>query len=297
MNPALTGIDTRGWEQKVRRLMAAKGISGMEAVRKELKDAAGLVMRDAYAMTPPFGKSPVSEIRGGGGTQQKIGQGAVARDIRNVFLGIGTLIGELKRTNPAAVPVAVSLIKAKNFTGLLNFLRSSGGKKDQRVKTYNRKGRTVNGYKRTVQQPAVGARYMSLQSVAGAPDANGHKARRGANGRVNGNRPTVLVSNEGAMSNYIKMRQQQVGKAKSGFAQALRGLKRGLLKWTKQGGAGVFQIEDARDKFTITAGNAVGYIQGTARQLSIIRRAFENQGRALDERIKRAALHSLKKVF
>lgn len=290
-------IDTSVWAAKVQQLIAQKGITGQKEFAKELRAAAKLVIRDAYYMTPPFGSQPVMEGRGGGGKQAEVGRAAVNRDARNVFLSPWRAVAMVKRSNPAAAVVAGQLAKEGRLEELKKFLQSRDSAKAVQVKPYTRSGQTVKGYTRTITAPRFNNGAFTRLNAVGAPNAAAHNAQRDNRGRVKNGYPRVLVTTDTALTSYIRTRWQQVGKAKSGWAQALKAMGSSPWKWTKQGGAGLYKEEGVPDKLTIFAGCGVPYIQAAAGNLRILKKAFENQSRNLAVRIEKATATAVRKIL
>lgn len=289
-------IDTREWDTAVRRLLDASGtgMRGTEADRV-IRQSVGLVVRDAYRMTPPFGSSPVTE---GPAKQKKIGQKAIERDINRVFLTPGEAVAMLKQSNPRAGVIAARMAASQKHTELLEFLRGSGAQQ-VKVNGYARGGRTVGGYTRTIKSPTFArGGFSALQATASSPDAAIHNAQRDNRGRVKNQRPKILLTNPASLKTYIRTRLKQLGKAKSGWSKALAAFGQSSASWTRQAvGSGISRVETGNSSNIYTVGNAVNYIQSTGANLSIMRRAIESQTENLNRRIKAALDTSLRRMF
>lgn len=288
-------LDTREWDVAVRRLLDAsgKGMRGTGA-DKVIRQSVGLVVRDAYRMTPPFGTSPGSE---GIAKQKKIGQEAIERDIRHVFLTPGAAIATLKGGSRRAAVIAARLASARKHSELLAFLR---GASSQQVKVsgYTRAGRTVSGHTRTVRVQGTAGAFSSLQSIAARPDAAIHEAQRNNRGRVNNQRPKVLLTNPASLKTYVRTRLKQLGKAKSGWSKALAAFGQSSAAWTQQARAsGINSVAIGNSSNIYTVGNAVNFIQETGASLNIMRRAIDSQTENLSRRIKAALDTAVRRMF
>ena len=280
-------LETGEWSAAVRRLaeVTGRGVRGTQ-VDRVIRQSVGLIARDAYRMTPPFGSSPVTE---GPAKQKKIGQKAIERDINRVFLTIGEAVAIVKQSNPRAGAIAAKMAKNKKHNELLEFLRGAASEQ-VKVNGYARAGSTVRGYTRTIKLPPFArGGFSALQSTASRPEASIHNAQRDNRGRVKNQRPKILLTNPASLKTYIRTRLKQLGKAKSGWSKALAAFGQSSASWTRQAvGSGISSVQTGSSSNIYTIGNAVNYIQSTGASLDIMRRAVASQTVNLKSRIQAA---------
>ena len=143
-------------------------------------------------------------------SSRKVGQGAVARDIRRIFKTGGDVYAEIKASGD--LPLASAFYIA--YQG--NKLK---GKK---------------GAEALMQKSST--KYKTLK-IERKINASLHKESRDGRGRVARNRlPKQVVAGDKALEAYIKKKQAMVGLAKSGWASAARemGGARGIPSWAKR---------------------------------------------------------------
>ncbi len=286
-------LDTREWDAAVRSLMAASktGFRG-EAADKVIRQCVGLVARDAYKMTPPFGKAPVTESLS---TQRKVGIKALTGDVRSIYMGVGEAVEAARRMSVAHGAAAAKLAAKGDLNGLVKFMRGASQGPVQ-VKAYQRGGHVVAGYMRTGSLPGMSGYSGLRESAARATKAIHDKNRNAKTGRVKARRPSVLVGSDKSVETYIKSASKRIGKAKSGWHMALEKYGQKAASWTGQARAeGIAPDESGNGKLAHVIGNRIGYIQRVGEELRIMQRAVTSQVGNLAKRIEAAIQHSVTK--
>lgn len=145
--------------------------------------------------TQPFGLSPAAK---------KLGQKAVAKDIRKLFVSPATLFDQLEISDPRSAYPFWSAWKEKDLDTMRRIL-----------------GRSKN----------------SDIQILSAPSAQLHGSHRKSRGRVYRKKPVALILNKDLLADYIKQRQKNVGITKEGWAEAAKacGGTRGFPKWVDAG--------------------------------------------------------------
>lgn len=231
--------------------------TGRSAARV-LQDQARLLTRDLLRATPPF------LARGGSkGTftqswsvQRKTGEARVARDIHRVFR---TRDDHAERIHDPKIRAA--------------FLRADS--------------RGVEAILRNIGQE---------RPVLARPDRAIHDAAR-VQGRVpkSGVRAAILM-NAASLTRYIRQRQQAVGKAKSGWMAAARGLAvAGLPAWiTRHSAPGAFLPVLTGPRLSITVANLIPYSPHWG--LDIVSPAIQNRVRSMATEIRSIAAYNARKA-
>ncbi len=132
---------------------------------------------------------------------EAMGKAAVERDIRRVYISVPGFYAQLKRQDPLLAPAFWKAWTNRDMTELERVARAS--------------------------------RAGSGLEVLSVPDAATHGRRRGPRGRVQGKRPSALVTDDAALKNYIRKVQARVGMTKDGWADAAAdcGSTRGIPVW------------------------------------------------------------------
>jgi hypothetical protein len=225
-----------------------------------LRQQTGLVVRRVIDLTPPFSSTRLERMLGSGkgsfGNFQArtIGERAVERDIRRVFIPVSEL-------------------------------------KDWQKSVKFRKAQAANDTE-TIAKLLKGKFHFDRVTVD--VDAEHHKKSRSHDGRVKRKPHQHLVLVSENIIKYVKRRQAQVGYAKSGWNEAHRkfGVRlKALSGWIKaHHGAGFAEDQtrnrSANDMYT-RIGNSVPFIQRKGRELRIMERALADQTKALNANVER----------
>lgn len=290
---ATASLDTREWDAAVRSLMAASktGFRGEEA-DKVLRQCVGLVARDSYKMTPPFGNAPVTEPLS---LQRKVGIRALTGDVRSIYMSVGEAVNAARRMSVGHGAAAAKLAAKGDLNGLVKFMRGASQGPVQ-VKQYMRRGKAVVGYMRTGTLPGMTGYSGLRESAPRATKAIHDKNRNAKTGRVKARRPSVLVGSDKSVEVYAKSASKRIGKAKSGWHMALTKYGQKIAGWaTGARGEGIAQPESGNGRLSHTIGNRVGYLQRAGEELRIMQRAVNSQVGNLAKRIEAAIKHSVTK--
>ena len=143
-------------------------------------------------------------------SSRKVGQGAVARDIRRIFKTGGDVYAEIKASG--------DLPLANAFYGKYQTNKLKGKKNAEGL------------------MQASSTKFKTLQ-IERKINASLHKESRDGRGRVARNRlPKQVVGGDKKLDAYIKLKQAMVGLAKSGWASAARemGGAKDIPSWAKR---------------------------------------------------------------
>lgn len=212
--------------------------TGREA-GKVLKDQARLLVRDFIKATPPFGKHSFSENYN---EQRRIGEAAVERDIRNVFIPVSVFAEQLSGSNP---DLAYRILEASGISSS-NVTRKKATQK-----------RTA------IDMDALDAifRNMGLEGrVIRYANPDLHERAKGRRGRVKRATPYFVVS-EKSIDNYIKEVKTHIGRAKAGWMRSAMGLAlKGIPNWIKRHTTpGMFRDKSKDPNASITVGNLIEF--------------------------------------
>ena len=183
--------------------------------------------------------------------QRKVGQKAVERDVRRTFITL-----DFTKIREARIRKQLEKLARKN---------------------------DLEGVKRLLR-----ACRFPVREVLREASMDAHQAQRDRRGRVQRSKFIWVLKDRGTRR-VIRERKSHVGKAKSGWAKAARGLGVHLTGWiSKHSGAGVFvdRTKDPRQPM-IRVGNNVRFIQGTGAQLKIVNRALKNRVRNMKAKLER----------
>jgi hypothetical protein len=152
-----------------------------------------------------------------------IGDYAVNRDIRRVFVNRGTISGILRRTRGASAAFN-RYIRQGKYEEAKDFLN---GQKQGSVQVagYTRKGKQVKGYSQTRSVSNLGDNRLGyISHIANEPSKMLHKSRRGSVGRVKRDQWSQVVLRKPPLKQYIEQIQKRVGTMKAGWRFAARAL-------------------------------------------------------------------------
>jgi hypothetical protein len=268
-------IDKVHWADQVKRLSIAMG----ETIDVTLKGQAKLFVRDAIRFTPPFGDAPIKEPFK---LQREIGQDAVQRDARRVFVEASAIRKLCEGRFGEEITRLVATGKSAQANELLtnqgvSKLRTSGIQYGALGMTWE-KARNKRGTVRTF------APYILHDGVL--PKFNP---------RLNDFR---AMPDDPELRRIVQSKMNAVGTAKSGWANAAVALKLpipGWIKRSKKRGAGVYRETGKGLKLEIEISNNVPFIQASGRELRIVQRAWNNRQRNIDKQIKAAFRAAAKK--
>lgn len=259
-----------------------------------LREAA-LMCRDAIIFTPPF-------VDGGGGGETKqaelVGRKAVARDIRRIFI---------PKTDKARVNGMMMLKQMSNaakqrdfasFTEARKMLSTSPVRLDSViVNNITKDGDEMRAYKKAQN-------FFNKASVMrmNPPTENMRQVHneylfvtRGGRKRFDKSKldftGRYFVNSKGELNAYIKKRQDEVGKLKSGWWNVLESLPKPKKKGVEQNfgrkgvagyvknfpGKNAFQfVVSTTDTVEVNFGNAIGNINGVAARNNVERLMYSN---------------------
>lgn len=229
--------DLDAFNEALSRLAELQG----KTMREVVTDQAALFCRDAIRMTPPFGRTPLTESFS---VQRDVGEKATDRDVRRGFRAIDSL-GRYKggkgsrstKDNEALRKRLDKLIRANNWLLLDVVLKE-----------------------------------MRMRWVAGvikAPSAEIHNRMRNARGRVSKAQGNYFVPKQSAVERFAKEKQRTEGRMKAGWMWVVNGLnairtaKVKIPNWISRHTSepGTFVVTDADDKFGIVGANRIPWAQ------------------------------------
>jgi hypothetical protein len=281
-------------------LKAIAAMTGM-AERDVAKKQAALICEDMARFTPPLVKA------GGGGlskTAQTAGDGAVAGDIRKIFIAVGdrnvssqkaivfqSLAHATQTNNRASFDSIVrrSSLESLRISPIMSKILNDPNEDRAFLKAKNYLARVP------IKSNEYGLSY--------ATDLRGHHNRVKAKfgGRIKrGQRigePRLLVESKKVLDDYIKERQVAVGKTKSAWLRALMSLpmpsnKNGPVMFGKDlrkatyiarhaGAGGYSRHQDTGKEYMITIGNLFGNVNGIADEANTMGLALGNRDRQM----------------
>lgn len=284
MNAKVT-FDEASFQRDIRSIMAMTGQTLDEQVKEQQRN----FLSDALALTPPFGDRPLTESST---TQHKVGIGAVRRDVTK--RGFRPLTDLRIYTGNKGKKVEGKRAK-RHFSDIGKALRRAVSKKDWHLAEEllrKSKIRTLG----VIEEPTQQLR---------------DQIRQKSTGRIERRRSYLTKSSDAKNRKFSKLFEARVGIAKSGWLLAISKLISGISdrnkifrrmgEWIKaHKGSGVY-YEDGigTDKFSVTVGNAVPYIQRmephiTERAWNSRMRNIAKQREAIERAIKKKARENAK---
>jgi hypothetical protein len=215
------------------KMNIAKAISRMDKMPGKLdatlrpwlvKNARTLVSstgqgRGMVQATPPF---DIGSAPGKTSEAKKIGEAAVARDIKRVYGDAGALYAKIKTRDAVKAAQFWKLVNAQQWTAANN-----------------------------IAEPITGFRFREFD------DGARHKQRRNRRGRVTGKDPDYFVTNFKHVENYIKAKQKLVGLLSATAVSegtSIFGSLSGVPAWVKRHSPAWATIKETNDngkrKFT-----------------------------------------------
>jgi hypothetical protein len=205
-------------------------------IDRELKplvyQEARLFVREVVSWTPPASQGKT------GLKAKKQGEAAVERDIRRVYGTLADGYETIREIDPAAAAAYWFLVKEGNYIAAGDILRTFGARQ-----------------------------FGSTRSFAKFDGGAMHKRFRNRRGRIARNRVMMIVTDQAALTAYIRKMQGRVGLLASGWASAAAKLGVRLPAWvTRHGTAnGGVAVEIGAGKLVIVISNKVKY--GAAQDL------------------------------
>lgn len=257
-------FDTREAERKLNAdIRTFIGWTGRDS-QKELKNQGRLLTRDLIGATPPFGAHAFNRREESYNEQRRIGEAAVERDIRKVFIPLRLFVEQLAGHNP-------ELALALSLAGGLGAVNRVSRKQSQRASR--------------VDMDALQAIFRNMGKegmILPVVNPSLHEAARNRFGRVRRSRLYVVV-NERSINQYIREKKAHVGKAKAGWLKAALGLGlKAIPDWIRRHlVAGIFTDRSSPtfETQSITIGNLIEY--GADFDPARFSAALENRSRAM----------------
>lgn len=240
--------DLRNWEAAVVKWAVATRTDIAEALRIQAKRTTGLVVR----MTPPMKSLAALEPWG---TQKRLGEAAVERDVKRLFTPLDEVAGSIK--NPALKERMEEAVAARDMPSVFALMN-------------------------VLKMP---------QDVVRQPTEALHNRWRDNRGRVRRQRSRYLVISRGAVNAFVRMKKRLVGRAKGGWAAAANVLGVALPAWIKrhpEQGA-ILDEADKRDDPSITIRNTVSYMQRLEADVRFVRLALKNAALRMEGELKKRA--------
>jgi len=172
--------DIDAFTEALRRLGELQGKTQREVVL----DQGALWCRDAIKLLPPFGSSPLKESAG---SQKKLGESAIGRDVDRVFRGMDSVFAIIRK--PEIAKVFKRIASTKNALKAEAILREIGFKK--------------------------------VAGVVEKPDKDKHNYSRNENGRARKGNPQWFAFKSQNVERFKKAKKKLTGVAKAGFLYAL----------------------------------------------------------------------------
>ena len=240
-------VDARAFNRQLTAYTKATRIERKAGLIKQAR----LLLRDLIKATPPFdNRLSKGTFTQSFNAQRKAGKDAVASDIRSLF---ATALPDISKLPIKSQKRARGYAKRGDWDKLFTlFHRLSGGKGSVNAPT-------VHGH--------------ATQSL--------HQSRRNSKGRVvRGSR--IYVANRPSINKLIKARQSDVGKWKSGWMRAAKGLNiRGIPKWIS-GKSGSGDLVDLSSRFYKPSITIINNVRGsTGRNIDIAKAAMANRVRSM----------------
>lgn len=248
-------VDYANLSKRMHQLAILEEKSGPEILR----DQARLFTRDVIKLTPPTGRSALTESLA---EQRRIGQSAVRRDINRHWRAADGVLRYLRQRNPRAAQYFQKYARAGNV---------------QAIKTM-----------------AAGLGLQISDAVLSVSESD-HDARRGPNGRAfrKKSAPTLVLRSTSVRA-LLKAKLGKVGTGKGGWVEPASALGVTIPQWIKghAKSVGVFTQELTGPMKSITIGNLVDYAQKWEGQHRIVQNALKIRHRAMELRIR----HLLKEI-
>lgn len=273
------------------------GVAEKDVAKKQ----AMLLCEDMARFTPPL-------VKGGGGglskTAAMAGDGAVAGDIRKIFVAIGDRnISSQKAIVFQNLAHATQTGNRASFDAIIR--RSS--LESLRISPIMTKILNDTNHDRAFLKARNYLNRVPIKSneygLSFVQDLRGHHNRVKAKfgGRIKRNQrigePRVLVENKKTLTDYIQERQLAVGKTKSAWLRALMGLpapsgKNGPINYgydlrkatyiARHAGAGGYsRVSENSKEYMITIGNLMGNVNAIADEASTMALALGNRDRQM----------------
>jgi len=186
-------MDQAGFALGIRALIRVTGRSAADLIRQQAR----LFVTDVLRLTPPRHRHPLHENFA---YQRRVGQAAVGRDIRKVFVSVENLGVVKQPQNQKLGDRLRKLSRAGNIAGVTAILRNIG---------------------------------IANPKVLASAQASVHKAARDRRGRVGkGNGHFVL--SEASIKRHIKVAQSHVGRWKAGWMNSARHLAVKVPRWISE---------------------------------------------------------------
>ena len=276
-----------------------KAIAAMTGVAEKdvAKKQAALICEDMARFTPPL-------IKGGGGglskTAETAGDGAVAGDIRKIFIAVGDRnISSQKAIVFQSLAHSTQTNNRASFDGIVR--RSS--LESLRISPIMTKILNDQNYDRAFLKAKNYLARVPIKSneygLSYATDLRAHQNRVKAKfgGRIKRNQrigePRFLVESKKVLNDYIKERQVSVGRTKSAWLRALMTLpmpsnKNGPVMFGKDlrkatyiarhaGAGGYSRVSETGKEHMITIGNLFGNVNGIADEANTMGLALGNR--------------------
>lgn len=262
-------VDQGLWATEVRKLAKVTGKTIEETIRAQAR----LLVRDCILLTPPCPKTSTESGSFGSRLKEqlRIGQKAIAKDVRRVFVPAESRKLFSIRGSERGDRLARQLAKiaATGDVGKLNEVIDAAG--------YGSRGNKFS----EITRGATRDKLMSRRTDDGKTNWKGRRVLIHT-GKALPYNPEYETSRgwavDASIQALVMQLSQRIGRAKAGWAPAAKQLKLGLPKWIKanaKGGEGFLKIEgEGTPKIAVTVASTVPYMQRKGAAMRIVERAW-----------------------
>lgn len=181
-----------------------------------------------------------------GTAAKKQGESAVTRDLARVYANPGTVYAAIKATGAKGLAAAYwAAFRRKDTASMQRLAKSAPGLSS------------------------------NLKDHRSFDDGAEHKKRRGRNGRVNGVRPSFVITTPASLKAYRRRKQKNVGMLASAIPSAYNGrygALRGVPAWVKRhaGKGGYVREQKARSGRTVIIGVNSSFVSDLQRRFNYV---------------------------
>jgi hypothetical protein len=235
-----------------RELARRSGVIGkgmQEVIEAEAKPLA----RDLVNLTTQSSRGSAGLRSVAPQSDRKRGERAIDSDINRMFLPLKKIEAVYNPKTRRFADVVQTMLESNDYEGIADLLESTG------ILDFH---------------PKI---------ILSAESALHRKFRVKSTGKVSkAIRNPWLVVNEKSIDELKKKLKANVGFAKSGWRASLRGVSLAVPRWIDKSGPGEFKADNGKDKYSITMGNSVDYMQKKAGK--IVSRAIQARTESLRKR-------------
>jgi hypothetical protein len=243
-------IDTRPFSQALVLLASAAQRAESDVLRQQAR----LLVKDCARMTPPCGRSALTESYA---QQRRTGLKALARDVKRVFQPMENTVKGLNTAEANSKP---------GFTGEPVGTRALRYARTGQLDKLNELLKHFKFRRRAVKDATV-ALFKSARTIS-------HRTRT-----IN---QRFVVTNPRSIAAATKAEGAEIGKAKAGWVRAAEALGEKLPSWIlKHRSPGLYVPKLTGPVQSITVGNLVDYIQEAGASLKIIQRGLDRRVKAM----------------